>query len=95
MFANSFKITLEASGTLQDAAKIQYLCTLVCGEALRQFDMLFTDFESSTPLTLEAIVLYWVRTFSCKCDVRAKARNTPRNEEAVWIKVNILRGSFD
>ena len=55
LFANNFKITLEASGTLQGAAKIQYLCTLVCGEVLRQFDMLFTDFEISTPITLEAI----------------------------------------
>ena len=45
--------------------KIQYLCTLVRGEALRQFDMLSADFESSTPLTLEAIFWYWVRIFSC------------------------------
>ena len=50
---------------LQDAAKIQYLRTLVCREALRQFDMLSADFEISTSLTLEAIFWYWVRTFSC------------------------------
>ena len=65
MFGHNFKRTLEASGTLQDAAKIQYLSTLVHGEALRQFDMLSDDFESSTPLTLEAIFWYWVRTFAC------------------------------
>ena len=58
-------MTLETSGTLQDFAKIQYLRTLVRGEVLRQFDMLFADFEISTPLTLEAIFGYWVRTFSC------------------------------
>ena len=65
LFANNFKITLKASGTLQDAAKIQYLCKLVHGEALRQFDMLSADFESITPLELEAMFWYWVRTFSC------------------------------
>ena len=64
LFAHNFKITLEVSGTLQDAAKIQYLGTLVCGEALRQFDMLSADFESSTPLILEAIFWYWVCNFS-------------------------------
>ena len=61
LFAHNFKMTLEASGTLQDAAKIQYLRTLVHGEALRQFDMLSADFKSITPLTLEAIFWYWVR----------------------------------
>ena len=35
-------------------AKIQYLCKLVRREALPQFYMLSADFESSTPLTLEA-----------------------------------------
>ena len=65
LFAHDFKMTLEASGTLHDAAKIQYVRTLVRGEVLRQFDMLSADFESITPLTLEAIFLYWVRTFSC------------------------------
>ena len=58
-------MTLKASETLQDAAKIQYLRTSVYGEALRQFDMLSADFESITPLTSEAIFWDWVRTFSC------------------------------
>ena len=65
LFPHNFKMTLEASGTLQDAAKIQYISTLVRVEALRHFDMLSADFESSTPLTLETIFLYWIRTFSC------------------------------
>ena len=58
LFAHNFKMTLEASGTLQDAAKIQYLRTLVHGEALRQFDMIYADFEIITPLTLETIFWY-------------------------------------
>ena len=48
---------------LQDAAKIPYLCKLVHGEALRHFDMLYVDFEISTPLTLE-VFFYWVHTFT-------------------------------
>ena len=55
LFAHNFKMTLEASGSLQDAVKTQYLSTLVCGEALRQIYILSADFKISTPLTLEAI----------------------------------------
>ena len=58
MFAHNFKMTLEASGMLKDAAKIQYLRTLVRGEVLHQFDMLFADIENGNPLTLEAIFWY-------------------------------------
>ena len=60
LFGHNFKRNLESSGPLQDDSKIQYLSALVCGEALRQFDMLSADFESSTPLALEAIFWYWV-----------------------------------
>ena len=38
LFRN-FQITLEDSGTLSDGAKIQYICTLVRGEALSKLDM--------------------------------------------------------
>ena len=31
LFVCNFKMTLEASGTLETAAKAQYICTLVCG----------------------------------------------------------------
>ena len=57
-FNHNFKMTLKTSGTLKDTAKMQYLCTLFHGEALRQFDMLYADFEISTPLTLEDIFWY-------------------------------------
>ena len=55
LFAHNFKMTFEASGKFQDAEKNQYLRTLFRGEVLRQFDMLYADFKSITPLTLEAI----------------------------------------
>ena len=65
LFLLNFNITLLASGMPTIDAKVQYLCIIVRGEALCQFDILYADFESSTPLTLEAIFWYWVRTFSC------------------------------
>ena len=37
--------------------KVQYLCTLVIGEALRQFDLIHADVEGANPLTVEAIIL--------------------------------------
>ena len=36
-------MTLAAIGTLEMEAKVQYLCTLVRGEALRQFDLVSAD----------------------------------------------------
>ena len=38
LFIQNFNMTLEASGTIKSDAKIQYLCTLVHGEELCQFD---------------------------------------------------------
>ena len=34
-FVRNFNMTLAATGTLENGAKIQYLCTLVRGEVLR------------------------------------------------------------
>ena len=42
---------------LETSVKVQYLCTLVRGEALRQFDALSDDVESGTPLIVEAVIL--------------------------------------
>ena len=57
LFVCNFNMTLEASGTLKPGAKIQYLRTLVRGEALRQFDMFYAEVEGATQLTLENIIL--------------------------------------
>ena len=95
LFGHNFKRNLKASGTLHYDAKIQYLCKLVRREALHQFDMLSADFESSTPLILEAIFWYWVCNFSSWCAVKEKARNVTHNEEAKPVKGNMIRGLFD
>ena len=43
LFIFNFNMTLLASGNLDPTAKPQYLCTIVCGEALHQFDSLYAD----------------------------------------------------
>ena len=50
-------MTLQASGKLAASAKIQYLCTLVCGEALRQLDKLSVDIGIMTTEHLKLIIL--------------------------------------
>ena len=50
-------MTFESTGMLETTAKVQYLCTIVSGEMLHQFDSLFTDVESTNPLKVEAIIL--------------------------------------
>ena len=57
LFVRNFNITLEASGILQTDTKAQQIYKLVCGEALRQFDLMSADMESANPLTVEAILL--------------------------------------
>ena len=43
LFVNIFNMTVGASGTLEECAEIQYICILVSGEALRQFDKFSVD----------------------------------------------------
>ena len=48
-FVYNFNMTLAVSGTLETDANVQYLCTIFCGEALRQFDLLSDDIEGTNP----------------------------------------------
>ena len=57
LFVRNVNMTLEESGMLEMAAKVQYLHTHVCEEQLRQFGMLSDCVESGTPLTVEAVIL--------------------------------------
>ena len=50
-------MTLAASGTLATGAKIQYLHTLVRGEALLHFDLLSDEGEGANPLTIKTVIL--------------------------------------
>ena len=48
LFINNFQMNIEASGTFDAGAKIQYLYTLLCGDALCQLDMLSAEVGSNT-----------------------------------------------
>ena len=56
LFELNFDMTLAASGTLETGAEIQYLCTLVRGKALRKFEVLSADVESTETLNVEYII---------------------------------------
>ena len=49
-------MTLVETGMLETYVKIQYLCTLVFGEALRQFDSFSFDVQITEILNVEYII---------------------------------------
>ena len=53
----NFKIVLDTSGTLAENVKLQYLHTLICVEALRQFDNLCAQVVSITIVHLNQVIL--------------------------------------
>ena len=57
LFIQNFQITIEVKGMLTTCAKIQYLCTLLCGEALRKLDTLSLEVGSMTIANLNRIIL--------------------------------------
>ena len=56
LFVSNFNMTLAASGTLEAGVKYQYLHTLVCREALCQFDLLSADLEGTQTLNVDYII---------------------------------------
>ena len=46
LFVQSFQMNLAAVGMLETEAKVNYLCKLVCGGALCQFDLLYDYMEN-------------------------------------------------
>ena len=47
-FNSNFNMTIEASGTLNSGAEIQYLLMLLLGESLCQFDTFYVEVGSDT-----------------------------------------------
>ena len=46
-FVEKFQMTLVATGIFETEAKVRYLRTLVRGEALRQFDLLYAEMKNT------------------------------------------------
>ena len=57
LFIRNFQMTLVSTGTLETEEKVQYICTLVHGEALRQFYLLSADMKNiETPLYVDYLL---------------------------------------
>ena len=57
LFIRNFNMIIAITGTLETDTMVQYPCTLFCGEALCQFDLLSTDVENTdTSLTVDDIL---------------------------------------
>ena len=66
MFVWKFNLTLAATVTQETGANIQYLCTLLRGEALSQFDLLSDDLENTdAPLTVIILLSVYPGIFPC------------------------------
>ena len=57
-FVRNFDTTLAASETLEVDANFQYLLTLGRRDALRQFDLLSADVESTETLNVDYIIRF-------------------------------------
>ena len=53
LYIKKFNTTIPEIGTLNMDTKSQYLCTLVCGEALCYFDLLSADMGNTETLNLD------------------------------------------
>ena len=49
LFVRNFNMTLAETWTPDTGEKIQYLLTLVCGEALLQFDLFLLTYKTQKP----------------------------------------------
>ena len=56
LFICNFNMNLSALGTLEADTKFQYIHTLVCREALCQFDSLSSYVESTETLNVDYII---------------------------------------
>ena len=56
LLVSNFNMTLTVSGTMEAGARIQYICTLVRGEALSHFVSLSADVESMQTLNVDDII---------------------------------------
>ena len=84
LFIQNFQMTLKASGTLAAGANIQYICTLVHGEELRQLDtfaveVVFTTTEHLNPIIFcSCIYCFPVNFLSKQNRVMRRGMRKPR-----------------
>ena len=73
-FVQNFNMTLASTGTLQKNVKVQYLHTLVRGEAFCRFDLFSNDVENvDTSLTVDNLLKGLACNFSCDFPFKKKS----------------------
>ena len=80
----NFNMTLAETGTLEMDVNIHYLCTLVHGEALRQFDLLSADVKNTETLNVDYYIKGLALYFLCELALKKKSA-------AKWKKTRSLR----
>ena len=73
LFICNFNMTLAATGKLEMDVKVQYIHTLVHGEALFQFDLLSVDIENTETLNVDYYIKGLACIFPCEFDFKTKA----------------------
>ena len=80
LFILNFNMTIAATWMLDMDMKIQYLCTIVQGKLLHQFDLLTNDVENTETLNVDyyikSLALYFPPVNSLSKQKRAMRRRT-------------------
>ena len=105
MFVCNFNRNLAASRKLEAGAKYQYLCTIVRGEELRQFDSFSANVEGTETLNVDYIIRVLAQYFphlnllskqkrSMRCGMKIPRSLTVRRYAARLIDLNEYLASF-
>ena len=95
LFISNFNMTLEASGTLAADVKVEYLCMLVHGESLRQFDAFSSELGSTTPENVMYVIFGLSTYFFLLIRCQKKSHIATRNEESMWFIGKTLNRLYD
>ena len=102
----NFQITRANTGTLETEVKVQNLLTLVCGEGLRQFDLLYAEVKNTeTPLDVDYLLkgLSWYslpvsslsnQKHAMRCCTKNSCSLKTRRYDARLIDLNEYLASF-
>ena len=86
-FIRNFQMNLKASGMLDASAKINYIHTLLRGEALRQLDTLYVEVGGINTTHLNHIILgLGMYIYPINAFFKIQVYDEPRNEESNQIK---------
>ena len=92
-------MALAVSGMMMMETKVKYLCKIVRGKALRQFDLLYSEVKGTNPLTVETIILWLALYFfpvkllsnqkrAMRCGIRKQCRLKVRRYKASLINLD-------